>query len=101
MPEIKKVVEEEVVAEESDEEFESGFEDKPTAEAKLPAEEAPSEKTDATLEKSEAVDAPAEVTYHQLTDAQWQDLQALSTQVETIRAYSTRRIDQAFGKVGE
>ena len=98
------VVVDDVVVED-DLEFEAGFTGKPTATPPAdPKTETPPEETlEGDLEEP-AVEAPAEATpeikYHQLTEEQWAGMQALSTQIDTIRADHAKRLDTAFGKVG-
>lgn len=89
--EAKVVVPEEVVTEEVDTEFETGFDDgKPTEVTLPPVEDAP----------PEVVEEAPEIKYHQLTEDQWTSLQSLSTQMNSIRADHAKRLDTAFGKVG-
>lgn len=96
MPETA-VVEEEVVvidpavveaaaAEEAD--FESGYANAPT------------EKTPPAEEEKPAAEVVPEVKYRQITEDEYTALTALSTQIESLRADSTKKIDTAFGKVG-
>ena len=98
---------EDVVVVEDDLEFEKGY-GEPTVTP--PAKTTPETPPEETLEEDPPEEAPPEVAppadpapevkYHQLTEDQWAEMQALSTQVTSIRADHAKRLDTAFGKVG-
>jgi len=84
-------VQEEVVVDETQsmDEFNAGFEDKPTQEVKAaPVEEAPAPEA-------------APIEYAQITVAQWNELLAKSTEIDAIKADTRKGIDRALGNYGE
>lgn len=92
--------EEEVVAtpaaegtESDDAAFNAGFDDTAT-------EEIPPQVTEPPIEEPSTTEAPAAPEYVQVTKAQLDSFLGLSTQIESIRADSQKKIDTAFGKVG-
>jgi hypothetical protein len=76
-------------------EFEAGF----TGGAEEPvapvADDKPAEESTPAAEA-----APPVVEYQQITKQEYEELKALSTQIEQIRADAGKRLDTAFGKVG-
>lgn len=83
----------------TDLDFESGFEGKPT-ESAPPAEEKPVEEVP-PKEEGEPAAAPAAEPKHKLvTDEEWNALMAKADAVDSLRLESRRELDRAFGKVG-
>lgn len=92
----KVVVEEDgIVDDDVDLEFEEGFIGKPT-EKSPPAAGEPPEGAEVLPEGG----TEPEIKYHQLTSEQWESLQTLSTQIDSVRAEGAKWRDTAFGKVG-
>jgi len=92
---VEDVVVDDVVVDDGSE-FEEGFSGVPTEPKAPPAGETPPEE----LTPPPAETPPKEEAYHQLTEAQWQSLQAMSTQIDAVRADGVKWRDTAFGKVG-
>ena len=92
------VVDDVVVDDESG--FEEGFSGVPTGKENPPAGETPTEGLIESPGEKSTETPPAEEQFHQLTEAQWQSLQAMSTQIDAVRADGVKWRDTAFGKVG-
>ena len=71
-------------------EFAAGFDGTPTEKITPAVDETPEEKV---------AEIPA-VKFKQVTEAEWEAMQGVSTQIEKIRADQTAGLDKAFGKVG-
>lgn len=87
-------------------EFESGYLGEPTESALPVTPEEIEKKTaeDAAAKKAADDKAAAEKAaipeYRQITVAEYNELKAMSTQIDTIRADHRKELDKAFGKVG-
>ena len=74
----------------TDEDFEAGF----TGQVTEPKEAAAAET------ETPAAEVVPEVKYRQVTEAEWADIQARSTEIDKIKADHRKEWDKAFGKLG-
>lgn len=82
-------------------EIESGFANEPTVTP--PADEVPDQAAKDAAETAAEVEkaaAAAEVKYRQVSEKEWEELQAKVASIDSLRTEHRKELDKAFGKVG-